>query len=75
MKKAVEFKNVSFCYNNSPQVLSDVSFTLNYCEITLLTGESGQGKSTVLSVIAGIIPTAIRRVSALSCHIQMNTYP
>lgn len=56
MKKAVEFKNVSFCYNNSPQVLSDVSFTLNYGEITLLTGESGQGKSTVLSVIAGIIP-------------------
>lgn len=54
---AIEFKNVYFKYNKSlPLVLNDVSFNVDYNSITLLSGLSGSGKSTILSLISGIIP-------------------
>ncbi len=57
MKKAVEFKNVSFSYGeNSDFVLKNSDFFLEYGELSLLAGFSGSGKSTVLSILTGIIP-------------------
>lgn len=55
--KAIEFKNVSFSYEGcEAKVLKDVSFSVEFGEVALLSGFSGEGKSTVLSLIAGIIP-------------------
>lgn len=60
MNRAVEFKNVSFCYaENSDFVLKDSDFFLEYGEISLLAGFSGCGKSTVLSILTGIIPNLV----------------
>ncbi len=57
---AIEFKNVSFSYEGyEDKVLSDASFSVSYGEVALLSGFSGEGKSTVLSLIAGIIPNII----------------
>ena len=57
MMKAIELKQVSFSYEGyKERVLSDVDFSVEYGEIALLSGFSGEGKSTVLSLIAGIIP-------------------
>jgi len=51
---AVEFKNVSFCYNNSEKkALSDISFTIPKNSIVALVGKSGCGKSTIASLIMG----------------------
>lgn len=59
-KVAVEVKNYSFRYNNTENwVLKDVDFTLNYGELVVLTGMSGEGKSTLMSSINGIIPNII----------------
>lgn len=58
--KAVEFKNVSFRYSGSEkQVLKDCSFSLEYGEFLLLSGPSGEGKSTLLSLINGVIPNTV----------------
>jgi energy-coupling factor transporter ATP-binding protein EcfA2 len=57
--KAVEVKNYSFRYSNGLDVLKDCSFSLKYGEFTLLSGLSGEGKSTLLSAISGIIPNCI----------------
>ncbi len=55
--KAVQLKQVSFAYNKfDDKVLNNVNFFINYGEITLLSGVSGQGKSTLISIISGIIP-------------------
>ena len=55
--KAVELKNVSFSYEGyEDKVLCDASMSVDYGEVALLSGFSGEGKSTVLSLIAGIIP-------------------
>ena len=57
---AIEFKHVSFSYEGyEDKVLSDASFSVSYGEVALLSGFSGEGKSTVLSLIAGIIPNII----------------
>lgn len=55
--KAVELKNVSFTYEggNDP-VLQNCNMYVDYGEVALLSGFSGEGKSTVLSLMSGIIP-------------------
>lgn len=61
MNRAISFENVSFCYEGSKtKVLNNVDFTIYYGEITLLTGFSGSGKSTVMSIASGIIPNVIK---------------
>ena len=45
----LEFRNVSFTYENSEErVLDNVSFRINKGECVLLTGVSGSGKSTIV---------------------------
>ncbi|MDO5560992.1 MAG: ABC transporter ATP-binding protein [Oscillospiraceae bacterium] len=54
---AVELKNVSFRYEGcKKKVLENASMKLEYGSVALLSGYSGEGKSTVLSLISGIIP-------------------
>ncbi len=54
---AVELKNYSFRYRNTENwVIKDCNFTLEYGELVVLSGLSGEGKSTILSSINGIIP-------------------
>ncbi len=58
--KAIELKNLSFNYNGYvKKILSNVNFEVNYGEVALLSGCSGEGKSTLLSLICGIIPNII----------------
>lgn len=55
--KAIELKNVTFSYEGyEAKVLSDACLSVEYGEVALLSGFSGEGKSTVLSLISGIIP-------------------
>ncbi len=58
--KAIELKNVHFSYEGySEEVLKNVNFSVSYGEVVLLSGFSGEGKSTLLSIISGIIPNII----------------
>ncbi len=53
---AIELKNVSFSYDGNLQILENVNIALNYGEVNLVSGHSGEGKSTLLYIISGIIP-------------------
>lgn len=55
LKGKIEFKNVSFRFNQfESYILKDVSFVINPGEKVLLKGESGTGKSTIIKLILGI---------------------
>lgn len=48
---SLEFKNVSFKYETSKEVLSDVTFTIQPNKTVALVGHSGAGKSTIVNLI------------------------
>jgi ABC-type multidrug transport system fused ATPase/permease subunit len=47
----IELDGVSFAYPDRPRVLADVSLRLEPGRLTVLTGASGVGKSTILNLI------------------------
>ena len=51
IKGEIEFKNVSFNYRSSDQVLNNISFKINKGEKIALVGESGGGKTTICHLI------------------------
>ncbi|MBR6002467.1 MAG: ABC transporter ATP-binding protein [Bacteroidales bacterium] len=50
-EKGISIKNVSFRYNDSREVLSDVSFEIGKGKRIAIVGESGAGKSTLVDLI------------------------
>lgn len=49
---SVEFKNVSFSYDDNNEVLKDISFKVNKGEKIALVGATGAGKSTIVSLLS-----------------------
>ncbi|MBQ2024084.1 MAG: ABC transporter ATP-binding protein [Alistipes sp.] len=47
IKSKIEFKNISFSYDSSREILHDISFEINKGETVALVGASGGGKSTL----------------------------
>ena len=54
--KAIECKNVSFSYDGKNKILESVNYGVDFGEVCLLSGHSGEGKSTIMYIISGIIP-------------------
>src|SRR5215831_3458082 len=50
-KGAIEFRNVSFAYNDEDWVLRDVSFSVNPGESVAIVGHTGAGKTTTMSLL------------------------
>ncbi len=50
----IEFKNVSYNYEDDTIILKNVSFELPNKGIVYLKGKSGSGKTTILNLIAGL---------------------
>ncbi len=52
---SVELRNVSFTYADGEKVLEKVSFTAEPGETIAITGASGEGKTTIIRIILGLI--------------------
>ena len=48
----IDFKNVSFAYNNSKKTIDNMSFKINANKKVAFVGKSGAGKSTIFNLIA-----------------------
>ena len=49
----IEFRNVTFSYDDEKEALKKISLTIPEGKVTALVGASGSGKSTVAKLIAG----------------------
>lgn len=47
----VEFRNVTFAYNDNDHVLKDLSFTVEPGETLAIVGSTGSGKTTIISLL------------------------
>jgi len=56
LRKPISFKDVSFTYDEDEgEVLSDISFGVEFGQTVALVGESGEGKSTLVDLIPRFI--------------------
>ena len=62
-KDKIEFKNISFSYDSSREVLHHVSFTVRKGETVALVGPSGGGKSTLSELIPRFYDPAVGEIS------------
>ena len=51
----IEFKNVTYSYNNEKNIIENLSLKINKNTSIALVGESGSGKSTIIKLIMGLI--------------------
>ena len=51
----IEFKNVSYAYNEDKNVIDNLSLKIKPNSSIALVGESGSGKSTIIKMIIGLI--------------------
>jgi ATP-binding cassette subfamily B protein len=49
----IEFKKVWFSYNNKDWILKDISFTIKKGQTAAFVGETGAGKTTIISLVSG----------------------
>lgn len=59
MFKGLELKNVSFAYDNQPQVLHNLNLKLDKGFFMGMTGTNGSGKSTFAYLLNSLIPHSI----------------
>lgn len=51
VKGEIEFKNVSFAYNDGDTVLKNISFKINPGETVAFVGHTGAGKTSIISLL------------------------
>ena len=51
----IEFKNVSFSYDNKIKILNEISFAIEPGEKVFINGRTGSGKSTILQLLSKMI--------------------
>ncbi len=51
----IEIVNVDFKYNKENKIFDNISFKVNDGEVVAIIGKNGQGKSTLLKIISGIL--------------------
>ena len=57
MGVAIRLRDITFRYDGAKEnVLEHIDLDIAYGELVLLSGLSGEGKSTLLSIINGVIP-------------------
>jgi putative ABC transport system ATP-binding protein len=62
---AIEIRNLSFAYGRGAQVLDIPALTVERGEKVFLYGPSGGGKTTLLGLVAGVLPAATGEVRVL----------
>jgi len=58
----IELENVEFLYNNTGAKITVPYLKVNKEDKIIISGESGQGKTTILNILAGILPNGSLKI-------------
>lgn len=72
---AVAFREVSFGYDDGPDVLRGISFAVGQGEKVALVGESGGGKSTLASLLMGLYSVRSGAVEVFGADVDQLPVP
>ena len=72
ISEKIEFKSVSFIYDNGFKALNNCNLVFNKNIITAISGKSGSGKSTVIDLLMGIQTPSSGKI--LIDNIDINNY-
>ncbi|MFN7584658.1 MAG: ABC transporter ATP-binding protein [Bacteroidota bacterium] len=72
VKGAIEFRQVSFGYEEGRDVLQDINFTVPAGSTVALVGHTGSGKSSIISLLNRLYP--LTRGSILLDGVDINQY-
>ncbi len=61
-KNTIRLENINFSYNNSKQVIKNISFEIHKGDFIGIIGLSGAGKSTLADIITGLLPVDSGRI-------------
>ncbi len=53
--ETIRFKNVSFSYNHDKKVFKNLNLSFEKGKVTLIKGKTGSGKSTLISILMGLL--------------------
>jgi ATP-binding cassette subfamily B protein len=70
VRGAIEFKNVSFAYNEGEPVLQDVSFQIKEDETVAVVGHTGAGKSTLIKLLVRFYDSQMGEILLDGVNIQ-----
>jgi ATP-binding cassette subfamily B protein len=73
IKGSVEFKNVTFSYENGINVLENLSFTVKAGESIALVGPTGAGKTTIVNLISRFYNLNSGEILIDGCDISKHT--
>lgn len=73
MENIVEFKNVSFKYDEEKSLLSSLSFSIKKGKYTVLLGPNGSGKSTIAKLTIGLLETLSGEIIVLGKKLDEST--
>ena len=72
LDRNVELKHVAYRYDDSEEVLSDVSFDIPKGKTVALIGSSGAGKTTLADMVLGLLVPERGRIEADGMDIHRN---
>ena len=69
----VEFSHISFGYENSGEILSDISFSIPAGKTAALVGENGCGKTTIAKLLSGFLSPAAGQIAIGGCPLASDS--
>lgn len=72
-RNKIEVSNLSFRYpNNDENILKDINFKINFGESIGIVGKTGEGKSTIIDLLCGLLPPQRGNILVDNIDIQEN---
>ena len=68
----IEFKNISFSYDNKIKILDNINLTINASDTIGIYGASGSGKTTLINIILGFMMPTVGKITFDSKEINSN---